>query len=94
MLEAVQADLVSPSAWSAAPKIFSYPQAAGRLPHLFPQFPTYRCGAPLGDQSAEPRWDTPHGGELRQAAGVAAAGRFTARGARRSTSRTLRARVV
>jgi len=27
MLEAVHADLVSPSAWSAAPKIFSYPQA-------------------------------------------------------------------
>jgi hypothetical protein len=27
-------DLVSPSARSAAPKIFSYPQAAGRLPHL------------------------------------------------------------
>src|SRR5512143_2373857 len=26
MLEAVQTDLVSPSAWSAAPKIFSYPQ--------------------------------------------------------------------
>jgi len=34
MLEAVTTDLVSPSAWSAAPKIFSYPQAAGRLPHL------------------------------------------------------------
>jgi len=27
MLEAVTTDLVSPSAWSAAPKIFSYPQA-------------------------------------------------------------------
>jgi len=26
MLEAAHADLVSPSAWSAAPKIFSYPQ--------------------------------------------------------------------
>jgi len=26
MLEAVTTDLVSPSAWSAAPKIFSYPQ--------------------------------------------------------------------
>jgi len=35
MLEARNlGDLVSPSAWSAAPKIFSYPQAAGRLPHL------------------------------------------------------------
>jgi len=34
MLEAVTTDLVSPSAWSAAPKIFGYPQAAGRLPHL------------------------------------------------------------
>src|SRR5690349_15291505 len=34
MLEAVFTDLVSPSARSAAPKIFSYPQAAGRLPHL------------------------------------------------------------
>src|SRR5271155_6241306 len=34
MLEAVPTDLVSPSASSAAPKIFSYPQAAGRLPHL------------------------------------------------------------
>src|SRR6266480_6218068 len=34
MLEAAYADLVSPSARSAAPKIFSYPQAAGRLPHL------------------------------------------------------------
>jgi len=34
MLEAVITDLVSPSAWSAAPKIFSYPQAAGRSPHL------------------------------------------------------------
>jgi len=35
MLEAVTTDLVSPSAWSAAPKIFSYPQAGpGRLPHL------------------------------------------------------------
>ena len=34
MLEAANADLVSPSAGSAAPKIFSYPQAAGRLPHL------------------------------------------------------------
>jgi len=32
-------DLVSPSAWSAAPKIFSYPQAAGRLPHLCPRRP-------------------------------------------------------
>src|SRR6476661_4814947 len=30
MLEAVHTDLVSPSARSAAPKIFSYPQAAGR----------------------------------------------------------------
>jgi len=28
MLEALTTDLVSPSAWSAAPKIFSYPQAA------------------------------------------------------------------
>jgi len=27
MLEAVHTDLVSSSAWSAAPKIFSYPQA-------------------------------------------------------------------
>jgi len=26
MLEAASADLVSPSAWSAAPQIFSYPQ--------------------------------------------------------------------
>jgi len=26
MLEAVYADLVSPSAWSAAPQIFCYPQ--------------------------------------------------------------------
>src|SRR5262249_3897931 len=34
MLEAVHTNLVSPSARSAAPKIFSYPQAAGRLPHL------------------------------------------------------------
>ena len=29
------ADLVSPSAGSAVPKIFSHPQAAGRLPHLW-----------------------------------------------------------
>src|SRR6516165_4835084 len=36
MLEAVITDLVSPSARSAAPKIFSYPQAGhGRLPHLY-----------------------------------------------------------
>jgi len=34
MLEAASTNLVSPSAWSAAPQIFSYPQAAGRLPHL------------------------------------------------------------
>jgi len=27
MLEAAYADLVSPSAWSAAPNFFSYPQA-------------------------------------------------------------------
>jgi hypothetical protein len=29
--------------------------SASRALPLFPQFPTYRCGAPLGDQSAEPR---------------------------------------
>src|SRR5271156_1350957 len=34
MLEVVHTNLVPPSAESAAPKIFSYPQAAGRLPHL------------------------------------------------------------
>src|SRR6185503_16656701 len=35
MLEArSHGDLVSPSAWSAEPKFFSYPQVAGRLPHL------------------------------------------------------------
>jgi hypothetical protein len=34
MLEAANADLVEPSACSAAPKIFSNPQAAGRLRHL------------------------------------------------------------
>src|SRR6476646_10584559 len=41
MLEAVFTDLVSPSARSAAPKIFSYPQAAGRLPHLLAARPTF-----------------------------------------------------
>jgi hypothetical protein len=30
-------------------KFFSYPQAAGRLPHLFPRFPTYRCVASFGE---------------------------------------------
>jgi len=42
VLEAVHMDLVSPSAWSAAPKIFSYPQADGRLPHLCPRAQTWR----------------------------------------------------
>jgi opacity protein-like surface antigen len=37
MLEAVHTNLFSPSARSAALKIFSYPQAAGRLPHLSTQ---------------------------------------------------------
>jgi len=38
MLEAAPADLVWPSAWSAAPQIFSYPQLPGRLPHLLVRF--------------------------------------------------------
>jgi len=34
MLEVVTTDLVSPSAWSAAPKSSAIHSWAGRLPHL------------------------------------------------------------
>jgi len=34
MLEAENTDLVSPSAWSAAPKSSAIHKLAGRLPHL------------------------------------------------------------
>jgi len=34
MLEAAYADLVSPSAWSAAPYFSAIYKLAGRLPHL------------------------------------------------------------
>jgi len=44
MLEAASTDLVSPSAWSAAPKIFSYPQE--RRP-ITPSFGTSRHLAAL-----------------------------------------------
>jgi hypothetical protein len=50
-----------------------------------------RQDRPNSLHAADARRGPPHGGELRQAAGVAAAGRFTARGAPMST---LRAPVV
>jgi len=70
MLEAVTTDLVSPSAWSAAPKIFSYPQAAGRLPHLWVLAVWKRlkadingCPYQAGSRLAEALYFAPHFGK-------------------------------
>jgi len=49
MLEAVHTDLVSPSAWSAAPKIFSYPQAG------WPITPSFRWTAEVIGAGSKPR---------------------------------------
>src|SRR6516165_74191 len=59
MLEAVTTDLFSPSASSAAPKIFSYPQAGhGRLPHLYPQKRTSQKRERMSALGHEPTWKT------------------------------------
>jgi hypothetical protein len=42
--------------------------SARRALPLLPRFRTYRCVAPLGDQSADPRRGAAHGGQLCQAA--------------------------